>query len=65
MFKTLYGKDLKKEIVAQIDVKPAYPVDNNIRALSCDAENEKLLELCFNTDMGNSVIPKSRIGAHI
>lgn len=58
-------KRLKKEIAAQIDVKPAIPVDNNIRTLSYDAENGKRLEVCFNTDMENSVIPKFHIGAYI
>lgn len=58
-------KRLKKEIAAQIDVNPAIPVDNNIRTLSYDAENGKRLEVCFNTDMENSVIPKFHIGAYI
>lgn len=34
-------KRLKKEIAAQIDVKPAYPVDNNIQALGYNAANGK------------------------
>lgn len=58
-------KRLKKEIAAQIDVKPAIPVDNNIRQLCYDTENGKRLELRFNTDMENSVIPKFHIGAYI
>lgn len=56
---------LKKEIAAQIDVKPAIPVDNDIRQLCFDAENGKRLELCFNTGMENSVIPQFHIGAYI
>ena len=58
-------KRLKKEIAAQIDVKPAIPADNDIRQLCYDAEDGKRLELCFNTDMENSVIPKFHIGAYI
>ena len=58
-------KRLKKEIAAQIDVKPAIPADNDIRQLCYDAENGKRLELCFNTDIENSVIPKFHIGAYI
>lgn len=58
-------KRLKKEISAQIDVKPAIPVDNNIRQLCYDAPNGKRLELCFNTGMENSVIPKFHVGAYI
>ena len=57
--------DVKKEIAAQIDVKPAIPADNDIRQLCYDAENGKRLELCFNTDIENSVIPKFHIGAYI
>lgn len=58
-------KRLKKEIAAQIDVKPAIPADNDIRQLCYDAENGKRLEVCFNTDIENSVIPKFYIGAYI
>ena len=58
-------KRLKKEIAAQIEVKPAIPADNDIRQLCYDAENGKRLELCFNTDIENSVIPKFHIGAYI
>lgn len=58
-------KRLKKEISAQIDVKPAIPVDNNIRQLCYDAPNGKRLELCLNTGMENSVIPKFHVGAYI
>ena len=58
-------KRLKKEIAAQIDVKPAIPLDNDIRQLCYDAENGKRLELCFNNSMENSVIPKFHIGAYI
>ncbi len=58
-------KRLKKEIAAQIDVKPAIPADNDIRQLCYDAENGKRLEVCFNTDIENSVIPKFHIGAYI
>ena len=58
-------KRLKKEIAAQIDVKPAYPVDNNIQALGYNAANGKRLDVCFNTDMEKFVLPKFHIGAVI
>lgn len=58
-------KRLKKEIAARLDVKPAYPVDNNIRELGYNAGNGKRLSVCFNTDMNKFVVPKFHIGAVI
>lgn len=58
-------KRLKKKIAIQLDVKPVFPVDNNIHTLGYIAANGKRLDVCFNTDMEKFVVPKFHTGAVI
>lgn len=58
-------KRLKTEVAKQINVRPAIPVDNSINTLGYDTENGKRMDLYFNLDNTNLIIPQFHIGALI
>lgn len=58
-------RNFKKTVAKQIDVQPAIPVDNNINTLGYDTENGKRMDLYFNLDNNNLIIPQFHIGALI